>query len=176
MPFVNTRSGLFCNIFSMVKLYVIFCSKWPYNEIWMHLDCVALDLRFYASQEISSSGWRHQMETFSAWLAICAGNSPVTGVFPSQKPVTRSFGSLICAWINGWVNNRAAGNLRRHRAHYDVSVMVRMLWKYDTSVCNAMIIFHKHHVILQWSTHIRCIACWLFHINRHFTSVFNETC
>ena len=31
------------------------------------------------------------METFSASLAICAGNSPVTGEFPAQKPVTRSF-------------------------------------------------------------------------------------
>ena len=31
--------------------------------------------------------------------------------------------SLICAWINGWVNNREAGDLRRHRAHYDVTVM-----------------------------------------------------
>ena len=31
--------------------------------------------------------------------------------------------SLICAWINGWVNNREAGDLRRHRANYDVTVM-----------------------------------------------------
>ena len=31
--------------------------------------------------------------------------------------------SLICAWINGWVNNRDAGDLRRNRAHYDVIVM-----------------------------------------------------
>ena len=31
--------------------------------------------------------------------------------------------SLICAWINGWVNNREADDLRRHRAHYDVTVM-----------------------------------------------------
>ena len=31
------------------------------------------------------------METFSALLAICAGNSPVTGEFPAQKPLTRSF-------------------------------------------------------------------------------------
>ena len=30
------------------------------------------------------------METFSALVAICAGNSPVTGEFPEQKPVTRS--------------------------------------------------------------------------------------
>ena len=35
--------------------------------------------------------WRHQMETFSALLALCAGNSPVTGEFPAQRPVTRSF-------------------------------------------------------------------------------------
>ena len=39
----------------------------------------------------SSSWWRHQMETFSALLAICAGNSPVPGEFPTQRPVTRSF-------------------------------------------------------------------------------------
>ena len=31
--------------------------------------------------------------------------------------------SLICAWINGWVTNGEAGNLRRHRAHYDVTVI-----------------------------------------------------
>ena len=37
------------------------------------------------------SWWRHQMETFSALLALCAGNSPVTGEFPAQRPVTHSF-------------------------------------------------------------------------------------
>ena len=36
-------------------------------------------------------------------------------------------GDLICAWINGWVNNRKAGGLRRYRAHYGVIVM--MNWK-----------------------------------------------
>ena len=35
--------------------------------------------------------WRHQMETLSALLAVCAGNSPVTGEFPAQRPVTLSF-------------------------------------------------------------------------------------
>ena len=40
------------------------------------------------------------------------------GEFPTQRPVTRSFDvSLICVWINGWVNNREAGDLRRHRSH-----------------------------------------------------------
>ena len=30
--------------------------------------------------------------------------------------------SVICAWINGWVNNREADDVRRHRTHYDVIV------------------------------------------------------
>ena len=64
------------------------------------------------------------METFSALLAICAGKSPVTGEIPAQKPVTRSLGfSLICAWINSWINNGDAGDLRRHRARYDDTVI-----------------------------------------------------
>ena len=63
------------------------------------------------------------METFSALLAICAGNSPVTGEFTAQRPVTRNFEFFICAWTNDWVNNREAGDLRRHCAHYDVTVM-----------------------------------------------------
>ena len=53
------------------------------------------------------------------------GNSPVTGEFPAQRPVTRSLDVffLICAWINGWVINGEAGDLRRRSAHYDVIVM-----------------------------------------------------
>ena len=39
--------------------------------------------------------------------------------------------SLICTRINGWVNHREAGDLRRHRAHYDVTVIV---WKPITDV------------------------------------------
>ena len=43
--------------------------------------------------------WSHQMETFSALLALSACNSPITGVFPSQRPVTRSFDVFfIFAW------------------------------------------------------------------------------
>ena len=56
------------------------------------------------------------METFSALLTIGAGNSPVTIEFPSQRPVTRSFDAF--AWMEGRVNNRDAGDLRRHRAQY----------------------------------------------------------
>ena len=43
--------------------------------------------------------------------------------------------SLIYAWINGWVNNREAGDLRRHRDHYDVIIMkLLMIWKAMTLI------------------------------------------
>ena len=48
-------------------------------------------MKSYQLVERMWSWWRHQMETFSALLALCAGNSPVTGEFPAQRPVTRSF-------------------------------------------------------------------------------------
>ena len=67
------------------------------------------------------SWWRHQMETFSALLAFCAGNKK------GQWRGALMF-SLICVWINDWVNNREAGDLRRYRAHYDVTVMMNQIY------------------------------------------------
>ena len=64
---------------------------------WRHITCNEDQLYpiFIAAlmrgTELHLSRWRHQMETFSALLAICAGNSPVPGEFPAQRPVTRSF-------------------------------------------------------------------------------------
>ena len=46
------------------------------------------------------SWWRHQMETFSALLAFDVGNSPVTGEFPTQRPVTRSFDNFFYLCLN----------------------------------------------------------------------------
>ena len=64
------------------------------------------------------------METFSALLAFVYGihrstvNSPHKGQWRGDLVF-----SLICAWINDWVNNRKTGDLKSHRAHYDVTVM-----------------------------------------------------
>ena len=55
------------------------------------------------------SWWRHEMETFSALLAICGEYSPVPGEFSTQRPVMRSFDVFfICVGINGWFNTRKA--------------------------------------------------------------------
>ena len=72
----------------------------------------------------SKSWWRHQMETFSALLVLCAGNSPVPVNSPHKGQWCGALMfSLICHRIDDWVNNREAGDLRRHRGHYDVIVM-----------------------------------------------------
>ena len=70
------------------------------------------------------SWWRHQMETFSALLAFVRGihRSPVNSPHKGQWRGTFMF-SLISTRTNGWVNNLHAGDLRRHRAHYDVTLM-----------------------------------------------------
>ena len=74
---------------------------------------------------IAITWWRHQMETFSALRAICAGihRSPVKSPHKGQWRGALMF-SLICARTNGWVNNREAGDLRRHRSRCDVIVMI----------------------------------------------------
>ena len=75
--------------------------------------------------KVCGAWWRHQMETFSALLALCAGNSPITGEFPSPRSVTRSFDISFDLRLNKRLSkhSRDAGDLRYHRAHYDVTVL-----------------------------------------------------
>ena len=63
--------------------------------------------------------------------------SPVNSPHKGQWREALIF-SLICAWINGWVNNRESGDLRRHRAHYDVTVMYASLWVYVVPIYEYM--------------------------------------
>ena len=55
---------------------------------------------------IDDACWRHQMETFSALLAICEGNSPVSGEFPAQRPVTLSFHVFFYLRLNKRVSKQ----------------------------------------------------------------------
>ena len=49
------------------------------------------------------------MDTFSALLAICAGNSPVTDEFPAQRPVTRSFDAFFDVRLNKQLSKQSWG-------------------------------------------------------------------
>ena len=65
--------------------------------------------------------WKH----FPRYWPFVRGihRSPVNSPHKGQWRGVLMF-SFICAWINAWVNNREAGDLRRHDAHYDVIVMI----------------------------------------------------
>ena len=64
--------------------------------------------------------WRHFPRY---WLFVRGINRwPVNSPHKGQWRGAFMF-SLACGWINSWVNNRGAGDLRHHRVHYDVTVM-----------------------------------------------------
>ena len=63
-----------------------------------------------------------QMEIFSALLAICAGNSPVTGEFPTQRPVTRSFDAFFDLCLNKPLSKQSWG--------WWFETTSRSLWRY----------------------------------------------
>ena len=57
--------------------------------------------------------------------------------------------SFIYAWINSWVNNREADDFRRHRAHYDVSVMFVQIQTTQLYIFQVMISVFFIRLILQ---------------------------
>ena len=77
--------------------------------------------------------WRHHLKwkQFPRYWPFVWGihRSPVNSTHKGQWRGALMF-SLICAWINGWVNNGGTGDLRRPRAHYDVTLMDRRGWSY----------------------------------------------
>ena len=68
------------------------------------------------------SWWRHQMETFSALLAICAGNSPVPGEFLAKMPVARSFDVFFDLGLNK--------RLRKQSWSWWFETLSRPLWRH----------------------------------------------
>ena len=59
--------------------------------------------------------------------------SPVNSPYISQWRGALMF-SLVCAWIYRWVNNREAGDLRRHRVHYDVTAIYTLNYFHNVTV------------------------------------------
>ena len=102
-----------------------------------YLGMVPLSMRWFQLQDgikplSIHSWWRHQTEIFSALLALCAGNSPVTGEFHRQKPVTRSLVFFFDLRLTKRLSKQSAGDFRSNRAHYDVILMMHArltLWE-----------------------------------------------
>ena len=113
------------------------------------------------------------METFSALLAICAGNSPVTGEFPAHRPVTRSYGVFLGLRLKKWLSKRRWGCWFEMPSH--------SLWRHcnedpiitrsNISQCSIgiTVMSHAHHGISnQWQ--LACVFNHLFKLPSKKTS------
>ena len=96
----------------------------------------------------TESWWRHQIEIFSALLALCEGNPPVTGGFPSQNPVTRSLDVCFDLCLNKWLSKQS-----RRRWFETLS---RSLSRY----CNYCSFPWRRWYIVIW---LRCLRWPLFY-------------
>ena len=116
----NTNDGIAYNV---NRFFLWSCCKGlslstGNNEIESIRGCAYPMLVSYYSDDVIK--WKH----FPRYWTFVRGiyRSPVN--FPHKgQPRGALMFCLICAWINGWVNNREAGDLRRHRAHYYVTIM-----------------------------------------------------
>ena len=128
--------------------YLTICAHRCIVFIMLSFNTIVFSACVSCTSILLYSWWRHQMETSSALLVICAGNSPATVKSPlkGQWRGALMF-SLIWTWINGWVNNREAGDLRRYRAHYDVSVMI--VYKYV--LYQFLLDFHRYKPLTRRS-------------------------
>ena len=116
---------------------------WWYNEYNIELSN---DLCIFCVMYLILLWWCHQMETFSAFLAICAGNSPVIGEFPAQRSVTRSFDVFFYLRLHerlsenwrGWWFETPSRPLWRH-SNVD-------LWLCSVQTNSLSVTLNKHHI------------------------------
>ena len=79
-------------------------------------------LKWKWSLNLSSVRWRLSRKRWIKSM-MTSSNGNISALLAKGQRRGALMFSLICVWINGWVNNRDAGDLRRHRTHYDVIVM-----------------------------------------------------
>ena len=91
--------------------------------------------------------------------------SPVNSPHKGQWRWALMF-SLICTWINSWVNNPEAGDLRRHRAHCDVSVMESHVGCYSHCYKGVVLLNDRNCRFTMPVVHI-----WVLKYNKYFTTI-----
>ena len=97
---VNVGRNLYLMKDTNIFLLSIISQHWDCTGEWKSLLVDDRDLFILHGRCYGVSWWRDQMETFPAFLALCVGNSPATGEFPTQRPVTRSFGVFFDLRLN----------------------------------------------------------------------------
>ena len=96
----------------------------------------------------------------STLWALCAGNSPVTGEFPPQRPVMRSFDVFVDLRLNKRLSKQSAGDLRRRCAHYNVTILY--FWAFACSLLVAWTTCwaNTHVTLMQYNFHT-VLLCFL---------------
>ena len=176
-----------------IVLFVLIYAAWAIISWWLQMAWCQIGTRPSATTMLTPllpslvilhtvwAQWHHDMGTLPIFVAVCVGDPPVIGTFPTKRDSNPNFDvtflvslndllhsqvvsdismmtlsngnisrvtghlcreftgdsphkgqwrgalmfSLICVWINDWVNNREAGDFRRYCAHYDVIVMTK---------------------------------------------------
>ena len=109
----------------MVTFEMGFMPKTKYLHSWWPFHIPHINRSMFAVQcwieHDDVIKWKH----FPRYWPFVRGiqRSPVNSPHKGQWRGALMF-SLICVWINGWINNREAGDFRRYRVHYDVTVMI----------------------------------------------------
>ena len=125
--------------------------------------------------------WRHQLETFSALLAICAGISPVTTEFRSQRSVTRSFDGFFYLCLNkrlsreswGWWYETPSESLWRHCDSYTDTSKNSLATGKSGRFLNAYQRGHRGHFI--WNlpqVNVRKSHWWYVNIGSRYVAIF----
>ena len=97
------------------------------------------------------SWWRHQMETFSAWLAIFARNSPVTGEFTAQRPLTPSFDVFFDLRLNK--------RLSKQSWCWWFGTASRPLWRHCNGDVFGYLVVYKHDECFSQQLKSKQVTC-----------------
>ena len=129
----NLRKKIHPAPLELLRSHHLFSRRRTAASTWIH--------NIPRSFRYGGSWWRHQMETFSALLAISAGNSPITGEFPTQRPVTQIFDVFLDLRLNKRLSKQSWG--------WWFETPLRSFWRH----CNDILMCYLYCCYTTWATY-----------------------
>ena len=116
-PLQRTRYKSRCNTSYKIEVHMGWHDVYERFYSFLRSECTQMQSRH--------AWWRHRMETFPALLAICVGNPPVTGEFPTQRSVTRRFDVFFDLHLNKSLSKQSCSDNGLSSVHSQ-----KCTWKY----------------------------------------------